>query len=64
MNVPLSDHWQRFVREEVQSGRFPSEAAVLEEALASCSSSGSNNKAHRDLGTEPAPSRSARSSTS
>ena len=34
MNVPLSEHWQRFVREEVQSGRFPSEAAVLEEALA------------------------------
>ncbi len=34
MDVPLSDHWQRFVREEVQSGRFPSEAAVLEEALA------------------------------
>jgi putative addiction module CopG family antidote len=33
MNVPLSEHWQRFVREEVQSGRFPSEAAVLEEAL-------------------------------
>ena len=34
MDVPLSDHWQRFVREEVRSGRFPSEAAVLEEALA------------------------------
>jgi Arc/MetJ-type ribon-helix-helix transcriptional regulator len=34
MNVPLSEHWQRFVREEVQSGRFPSEEAVLEEALA------------------------------
>jgi putative addiction module CopG family antidote len=34
MSVPLSDHWQRFIREEVQSGRFPSEAAVLEEALA------------------------------
>ena len=34
MNVPLSEHWQRFVRGEVQSGRFPSEAAVLEEALA------------------------------
>ena len=33
MNVPLSEHWQRFVREEVQSGRFPSEEAVLEEAL-------------------------------
>jgi Arc/MetJ-type ribon-helix-helix transcriptional regulator len=33
MDVPLSEHWQRFVREEVQSGRFPSEAAVLEEAL-------------------------------
>jgi putative addiction module CopG family antidote len=34
MDVPLSDHWQRFVREEVRSGRFPTEAAVLEEALA------------------------------
>jgi Arc/MetJ-type ribon-helix-helix transcriptional regulator len=34
MNVPLPDHWQHFVREEVRSGRFPSEAAVLEEALA------------------------------
>jgi Arc/MetJ-type ribon-helix-helix transcriptional regulator len=34
MDVPLSDHWLRFVREEVESGRFPSEAAVLEEALA------------------------------
>jgi Arc/MetJ-type ribon-helix-helix transcriptional regulator len=34
MNVPLSEHWQRFVREEVRSGRFPSEAAVLEESLA------------------------------
>jgi putative addiction module CopG family antidote len=34
MNVPLSENWQRFVREEVRSGRFPSEAAVLEEALA------------------------------
>jgi len=33
MNVPLSDHWQRYVREEVRRGRFPSEAAVLEEAL-------------------------------
>ena len=34
MNVPLADDWLQFVREEVQSGRFPSEAAVLEEALA------------------------------
>jgi putative addiction module CopG family antidote len=34
MNVPLSENWQHFVREEVQSGRFPSETAVLEEALA------------------------------
>ena len=34
MNVPLSENWQQFVREEVRSGRFPSEAAVLEEALA------------------------------
>jgi putative addiction module CopG family antidote len=34
MNVPLPEHWQHFVRDEVQSGRFPSEAAVLEEALA------------------------------
>ena len=34
MNVPLSEHWQRFVAEQVRTGRFPSEAAVLEEALA------------------------------
>jgi len=34
MNVLLSEHWQQFVREEVRSGRFPSEAAVLEESLA------------------------------
>ncbi len=34
MNVPLAEDWLQFVREEVQSGRFPSEAAVLEEALA------------------------------
>jgi Arc/MetJ-type ribon-helix-helix transcriptional regulator len=34
MNVALSEQWQRFVREEVLSGRFPSEIAVLEEALA------------------------------
>ena len=33
MNVPLSEHWQRFVAEQVRSGRFPSEAAVLEKAL-------------------------------
>jgi putative addiction module CopG family antidote len=33
MNIPLPEHWHRFVSEEVQSGRFPSEAAVLEEAL-------------------------------
>lgn len=33
MNVTLAEDWLRFVREEVQSGRFPSEAAVLEEAL-------------------------------
>ena len=60
MNVPLSEHWQRFVREEVQSGRFSSEAAVLEEAASRCSSSGSSNKARRNLRTGPAPSRSAR----
>ncbi len=34
MNVPLSENWQRFVRDEVQSGRFPSESAVVEGALA------------------------------
>ncbi|MGZ3472366.1 MAG: ribbon-helix-helix domain-containing protein [Isosphaeraceae bacterium] len=34
MDVPLSEHWQRFVAEQVRTGRFPSEAAVLEEALA------------------------------
>ncbi|APW62591.1 hypothetical protein [Paludisphaera borealis] len=33
MNILLSESWQRFVREEVQTGRFPSETAVLEEAL-------------------------------
>jgi hypothetical protein len=32
--VLLSEHWQRFVAEQVRSGRFPSEAAVLEKALA------------------------------
>ncbi len=34
MDVSLAEHWQNFIREEVQSGRFPSESAVLEEALA------------------------------
>lgn len=34
MIAELSEHWQHFVQEKVQSGRFPSEAAVLEEALA------------------------------
>lgn len=34
VNVPLSEGWQRFVRDEVLNGRFPSEAAVVEEALA------------------------------
>ena len=34
VNVPLSEHWQRFVAEQVRSGRFPSEAAILEKALA------------------------------
>jgi Arc/MetJ-type ribon-helix-helix transcriptional regulator len=34
MNVPISETWHRFVREEVESGRFPTEAAVVEEALA------------------------------
>jgi Arc/MetJ-type ribon-helix-helix transcriptional regulator len=34
MNVPPSEHWQRFVAEQVRTGRFPSEAAVLEKALA------------------------------
>lgn len=33
MNVPLTDDLTRFVREKVQSGEFPSEAAVVEEAL-------------------------------
>lgn len=33
MNVPLSENWRRFVREEVETGRFPSEVAVVEEAL-------------------------------
>jgi hypothetical protein len=34
VNVPLSEHRQRFVAEQVRSGRFPSEAAILEKALA------------------------------
>ena len=34
VNVSLSEHWQRFVAEQVRSGRFPSEAAVLEKAIA------------------------------
>jgi Arc/MetJ-type ribon-helix-helix transcriptional regulator len=34
MEVGLSEQWQRFVTDEVRSGRFPSEVAVLEEALA------------------------------
>jgi putative addiction module CopG family antidote len=34
MNVPLPEDWEHFVREEVRSGRFDSEAAVLAEALA------------------------------
>ncbi|MBX6311446.1 MAG: type II toxin-antitoxin system ParD family antitoxin [Isosphaeraceae bacterium] len=33
MNVQLSEHWERFVQDEVRSGRYSSEAAVLEEAL-------------------------------
>ena len=33
MHISLSENWQLFVREEVESGRFPSDAAVLEEAL-------------------------------
>lgn len=34
MNVLLPEDWQRFVREEVRSGHFSSEAAVIEEVLA------------------------------
>jgi Arc/MetJ-type ribon-helix-helix transcriptional regulator len=34
MNVLISESWQQFVREEVRSGRFPSEKSVVEEALA------------------------------
>jgi putative addiction module CopG family antidote len=33
MNVQLPEHWERFVQDEVRSGHFSSEAAVLEEAL-------------------------------
>ena len=33
MNVQLPEHWERFVQDEVRSGRFSSEEAVLEEAL-------------------------------
>jgi putative addiction module CopG family antidote len=33
MNVQLPEHWERFVQDEVRSGRFSSKAAVLEEAL-------------------------------
>jgi hypothetical protein len=32
--VPFSENWQRFVREEVRRGRFPSEPAVVEGAPA------------------------------
>jgi Arc/MetJ-type ribon-helix-helix transcriptional regulator len=34
VNVLLPEDWQRFVREEVRSGHFSSEAAVIEEVLA------------------------------
>ena len=34
VNAPLSEHRQRFVAEQVRSGGFPSEAAILEKALA------------------------------
>ena len=34
MNILLPEDWQRFVREEVRSGHFSSEAAVIEEVLA------------------------------
>jgi putative addiction module CopG family antidote len=33
MNVHLPDHWGQFIRSQVQSGRYSSEAEVLEEAL-------------------------------
>ena len=56
MNVPLSEHWQRFVRDEVRSGRFPSESAVLEEALALLERQ-ENGKEHQragiGIGTRP-----------
>jgi Arc/MetJ-type ribon-helix-helix transcriptional regulator len=48
MNIVLSEHWQRFVREEVESGRFPSESAVLEEALALLS-----QRERRQIDTSP-----------
>ena len=34
MNIQLSEQWQEFIREEVRGGRFPTESAVLEGALA------------------------------
>ncbi len=33
MNVPLSEYWEEFIRSRVQSGRYASEAALLEDAL-------------------------------
>jgi Arc/MetJ-type ribon-helix-helix transcriptional regulator len=33
MNLPLSEHWERFIRDRVESGRYASEVAMVEEAL-------------------------------
>ena len=33
MNVHISERWEQFVRSQVQSGRYASEGAVLDEAL-------------------------------
>ncbi len=33
MNTHLSEDWERFIRSQVQSGRYASEVEVLEEAL-------------------------------
>ena len=33
MNVHISEHWQRFIQHEIQSGRFASADQMIDEAL-------------------------------
>ena len=33
MNVHISEHWQRFIQDEIQSGRFASADQMIDEAL-------------------------------